>query len=399
MAWISEISYKGNGEVQDEFVEITLLEGENPADFWISFYDADGTLHTGASSYFPVRSDIQLSMITNQTGTTGSVTGGPGLDLQVIDHPDIPGARIFIIPVSISDPEASNSAEGIALTNSSGEVLSAYDVGGSNVSTFTEGLAAGATPTATGSPPGGDSVNYTNTGRYYEAAPNADTSILCFAEGTHIRTPYGHAPVETLKVHDKVCTLDGRMLPILFVAKREIKREEFEQNPKTRPIKVQAGALGDGFPSTDLTVSRQHRIAVKSRVCESMFAQNTVLVAAHFLTKVDGVSELVPECDLSFYHILVDPHALLLANGMPAETLFLGEQSLKSIDEKHHFELMAQFPQFCEPQDEANAAAYIPPGRKQKNLIERHLKNGIPFFTSNFIDKQGVEHPMLDLTG
>ena len=50
------------------------------------------------------------------------------------------------------------------------------------------------------------------------------------------------------------------------------------------------GALGNGLPRRDLLVSRQHRMLVRSSIAGRMFGDKEVLVAAHHLTALPGVT-------------------------------------------------------------------------------------------------------------
>jgi hypothetical protein len=77
-----------------------------------------------------------------------------------------------------------------------------------------------------------------------------------------------------------------------------------------RPICIKAGALGDNLPARDLLVSMDHAILIDG-----------LLVQAGAL--VDGVCVIresrLPET-FTYYHIELADHALVLAEGVPAET-------------------------------------------------------------------------------
>src|ERR1700716_3436145 len=76
------------------------------------------------------------------------------------------------------------------------------------------------------------------------------------------------------------------------------------------PIRIKAGALGDNIPSRDLLLSPDHAVLI-----------DDVLIQAGAL--VNGVSIIretnVPQT-FTYYHIELDGHELILAEGAPAET-------------------------------------------------------------------------------
>jgi len=82
----------------------------------------------------------------------------------------------------------------------------------------------------------------------------------------------------------------------------------------------------------------------------------------------------VTAATIEYFHILLDDHQIIVANGTPAETLFRGEQTLKTLSSMERLEIEAMFPKGS-IQSEAELARRCPKGRQARKLIERHAKN------------------------
>ena len=136
--------------------------------------------------------------------------------------------------------------------------------------------------------------------------PNA---AVCYCTGTLIRTARGEVAVEDLAVGDLVVTASGAHRPIRWIGHRAYAGRFANTNPDVLPICVKAGALADNIPVRDLWVSPKH----------AMFIDGA-LVPAEFL--VNGVSVIKAERvdSVEYWHVELDSHDVLLAEGAPAES-------------------------------------------------------------------------------
>ena len=197
--------------------------------------------------------------------------------------------------------------------------------------------------------------------------------VVCFAKGTLIETPNGEVPIESLQVGDEVKTLDHGTQEIRWIGGKHLPHNVLAKKQKLRPICIKRNTLGRGMPRRDLTVSPQHRILVKSKIANRMFDQDEVLVPAIKLLPIDGVEVDDHAQEVSYYHILLDNHELVWANGSVAETLYTGKEALKALDDQGRDEILELFPEVfdvCLP-----LARKSPKGRFVKKMIERHLRN------------------------
>ncbi|MEM1300572.1 MAG: Hint domain-containing protein [Pseudomonadota bacterium] len=207
---------------------------------------------------------------------------------------------------------------------------------------------------------------------------NALQSFVCFATGTLIDTSSGPRQVETLRAGDLVRTLDHGLQPIRWAGGKIV-----PALGRFRPVRIAAGALGAGLPATDLLVSQQHRMLVRSQIAERMFGCVETLVPAKRLIGLPGV-ELVGQIDvIGYHHFLFDHHEIVFAHGTPAESLLPGRIALASLDIEAQTEIFALFPELMASDQQVPPARIVASGRKQHQLIARHLKNNKPLLSCN----------------
>ncbi|MGB7244370.1 MAG: Hint domain-containing protein [Sulfitobacter sp.] len=202
--------------------------------------------------------------------------------------------------------------------------------------------------------------------------------IVCFAAGTQIETRDGLRSIETLNAGDICLTVCGSARQIRWIGRREVTRGELLEDPKLRPVRITKGALGGGLPLCDLLVSRQHRMLVRSQIAQRLFGVQDVLIPAVKLTSMPGIFIDNDICAVTYFHILLDRHEVILAEGTPSESLLTGPETLKSITPQAREEILALFPEVAELGYSPRPAVHIPPGKLQKQLIVRHLESNTP---------------------
>ena len=191
-----------------------------------------------------------------------------------------------------------------------------------------------------------------------------------------IDTPEGARPVETLKIGDLVLTKDNGAQPIVWIGYRTIGKKVLARNPALTPIRIKSGALGTGTPETDLIVSPQHRLLVRSQIARRMFETDEILVAAKLLLEVEGI-EICDDVErVDYFHILFGQHEVVTANGAEAESLYTGPQALKSVSAAARLEIFALFPELEDLDYCPVPARLLASGRKARQLAARHAQNG-----------------------
>jgi hypothetical protein len=195
--------------------------------------------------------------------------------------------------------------------------------------------------------------------------------VTCFTTGTMILTPGGEVAVETLKPGDKVVTRNHGSQPIRWIGASPAKaRGAFA------PVRIRAGALGPNCPERDLVLSRQHRIMLSAEAARRMFGKREVLVPAVGLLGQDGVTLEETGADVVYYHILLDRHEVILADGTPCETLLTGEGARKAMGPEALHEIETLFPGLI---DRASRPALpMVRGKRLRQLLARLAQNGKP---------------------
>lgn len=208
---------------------------------------------------------------------------------------------------------------------------------------------------------------------YDNAVP--PSTIPCFAAGTMIATQDGDIAVEKLKVGQLVRTGNNQFKPIRWIGSRRIDLSDAGTPFNLRPVHICAGAMGKGLPQNDLWVSRQHRMLVSSKIAQRMFDCPSVLIPAIKLTGMPGISVDTTLMAVEYFHILFDDHEIIFAEGTPTESLYPGNETMKSLTSAARHELMSILPALKNLSFEQPPTLPVPEGSSQKRLVARHVKN------------------------
>lgn len=346
------MSFLVNGDFSDGLNGWTVSQGgptgptHDAANDRVIFGTGDNDVQDGD------RLTQEVSLVVGQEYTVnfsaselGSSFGGFGLNVEMVDVNGT-GNTQFLQSVTVNNDSTTNIS--ITFTSSFSnpvfQIRGSYGYGGVNSALILDGF-----------------------------------SVTCFVKGTLISTPSGPIPIENLRPRDLVTTVDNGPKPVRWIGKREINLTSSDKwAEKLRPIRIGAGAIGHRLPKRDLLVSRQHRMLVSSKVAARMFDAQDVLISAARLTALRGVDVDQDLHKVTYFHILFDDHQIVLAEGAPSESLYLGPETMKTIPKAAREEILALFPEILNGQKAPKSACFIPTEKLQKQLIERHLKNQKP---------------------
>jgi Ca2+-binding RTX toxin-like protein len=205
-----------------------------------------------------------------------------------------------------------------------------------------------------------------------------NTNVACFCQGTNIKTNKGEKAVEDLEPGDLVLTKDCGYKKLLLVLGGTIDRQTLVANPKLLPVKITAGAMGQGLPRRDLWVSRQHRMVISSVISSSMFGLSQVLVSAIRLTELPGIYVDKRATSVEYFHLVFEDHQIIYANDALSESFYPGKEGLNALSSGDRKELSTLFSEGHLRQIHRHPARPIPSNKLQKQLIERHNNKNNP---------------------
>jgi len=149
----------------------------------------------------------------------------------------------------------------------------------------------------------------------YVYIPAAD--LACFVIGTHIMTDRGPIPVELLSEGLSVPTAPGGdSLPIKWIGYRHVDCAHHPRPASVYPIRIRKDAFGENTPSRDLLLSPDHAVGF-----DGALIPVRLLVNGHNVVRQ-------PMDRVTYYHVELSRHALLLADNLPVESfLDIGNRS------------------------------------------------------------------------
>jgi hypothetical protein len=127
-----------------------------------------------------------------------------------------------------------------------------------------------------------------------------------------IRTPDGELPVEKLRAGKQVITLiDSQEVPktVVWLGHRRINIAGHPRPETVAPVRIRRDAVAEGVPHRDLIVSPDHAVFVDGK-----------LICARQLVNGSAIRQETDWTAVDYYHVELDQHAILLAEGLPAES-------------------------------------------------------------------------------
>lgn len=141
---------------------------------------------------------------------------------------------------------------------------------------------------------------------------NEIQEVSCFAAGTRIQTIDGEVAVEQLRSGDLVRIVQRdapAWLPVTWIGRRRIDLARHPGPERVAPIRVLRNAFADQIPARDILLSPDHAVYVDGR-----------LIAIRQLVNGTSIVQMEGLQSVDYFHVELESHAVLLAEGLPAET-------------------------------------------------------------------------------
>ena len=199
-------------------------------------------------------------------------------------------------------------------------------------------------------------VEFARFGNSGRDVVDLSTVAPCFAAGTRIGTARGEVAVEDLRPGDLVALAGGGFERAVWIGRRTVDVDLHAWPDLVRPLRVRAGALAEGVPSRDLLVSPEHAFLIDGALVPAGLLANGRSVAAE-----RGIRRL------TYFHVELPAHGVLLAEGAPAESyLDVGNRSMFEGGD-----VVALNPRFDAPAAAAADAAWCAPRVEGGEALER----------------------------
>jgi hypothetical protein len=134
----------------------------------------------------------------------------------------------------------------------------------------------------------------------------------CFLSGTRIATPAGEVAIDDLRIGDMVTTASSAPKPIKWIGRNHyVKAASGAWHPELLPVKVAKFALDDFTPHADLYLSPGH----------ALYLHGLLIDVRHLVNGRSIVARQHAEAlALDYFHIELEGHDVVLAEGVAAET-------------------------------------------------------------------------------
>jgi hypothetical protein len=136
----------------------------------------------------------------------------------------------------------------------------------------------------------------------------------CFLRGTTIRTAEGDRKVEDLALGDLLPTVFGGIRSIQWIGRYPFRKGDPAEAwvGDVLPVRVARSTLGPDIPHADLYITKAHALLIDGLLVPVCNLINGTTITVYDAGELD---------ELEFFHIKLEHHDVIYAEGAPCETL------------------------------------------------------------------------------
>jgi hypothetical protein len=148
----------------------------------------------------------------------------------------------------------------------------------------------------------------------------------CFLRGTMVRTAEGDRKIENLAVGDLLPTVFGGTRAIQWIGRYQYRKSDPAKAwvRSILPIRIARSALGPNVPHGDLYITETHALLIDGVLVQAGNLVNDTTITRYDARDLD---------ELEFFHIKLERHDVIYAEGAPTETLLEVDESAANFAE------------------------------------------------------------------
>ncbi len=177
-----------------------------------------------------------------------------------------------------------------------------------------------------------------------------EQAFSAFARGTLLQTPYGEIAVEDLQPGDRLWTSAGGPAQVMWIGSGSFAPSTNSAN-RTPMFRIMSDTFGPGKPTNFLTLGPAARILRTPPHLRSMTGSDPLLTPIQEFVDGESIIEVVPPTAFSLFHIVLERHAAIRANGLECETFHPGSQSLRMTSQTMRDHFLSLFPHIQDVSD------------------------------------------------
>ncbi|MEE9428752.1 MAG: Hint domain-containing protein [Paracoccaceae bacterium] len=168
-----------------------------------------------------------------------------------------------------------------------------------------------------------------------------EKAFSAFAQGTLIQTQNGEVAIEDLRPGSMIATADGGLQPLLWSGSMTLFPQNLELGvPTARLFRVTEGSYGQNINGPDLLLGPAARILPGHLAIDS----TSPLMALDRLADGGSIIGINPVSPVRVFHLGLESHRLMRANGVLVESYHPGEQPHMHMTTELYPHFVALFP-------------------------------------------------------